>query len=626
MFGWAGQRLKVYLTEGKIVKEELSEDFRREYLGGRGFNSKTLFDDVKPGIDPMGPENVFMIGAGPLAGTPAPVGARWTATAKAPLTGIFGDGNGGGDFAAELKFAGYDEIVFYGRSPKPVYLWINDDRVELRDASHLWGKNTWDTHNLLIEELGDRGVRNICIGPASENLVRYGKVISNSNRAGGKGGVGTVMGTKNLKAVAVRGTGSIKIAKPEEFYRATQELYQKVTTSPHQQMMREVGTLFLPAALSRLRATPVRNQQEGYLETWEKLSTEAFEAQFPVKHKACASCPIGCGHYYEVKEGPYATYGSTNEYGTLYPFTFKLGSDNLAASLLLTTICDQLGLCTHGTGGVIAWAMEAWQKGYITAKDTDGLDLTWGNDDAVIQLVRKIAYREGFGDILAEGELRASKHFKGSEECLVLTKGMNPSAFFPGEMESKMSALGYATAPIGGSIHRGGLARWMDHPRLIKALGEERVRQLSNPRVYEGQGVFLAIENDFVAAYNAVEACQQLCAHCIDENDLAVLVSTATGIDMDGDGIMKVGERIFNVEKAFNVREGMRREDDSYPPRFFVEEETEWGIKGLNYDKFQGMLDEYYQYRGWDVKTSIPTRKKLEELNLGYIAEQIGAP
>ena len=362
MYGWAGERLKVYLTEGKIVKEEAPEWLRKEYIGGRGFNSRTLFDEVKPGTDPLGPENLFMVGIGPLAGTLAPCGARWTVTAKAPLTGIFGDGNGGGDFATELKFAGYDQIIFYGRSPQPVYLWINNDRVELRDASRLWGKTTWETHDFLVEELGDREIRELCIGPAGENLVRVAKVFTEKARTGGKCGMGAVMGSKNLKAVVVRGTGSVKIAKPDEFYKASKQAYEKLLASPFQQMTREKGTLFLVRAHSGRGSLTTRNSQTGYFEGWEKITAEAFEDQYAVRHKGCSACPIACSHVYRVKEGPYATYGYACQYGTNYPLTSKIGNDNLA-NLYLATLCDQLGLDTHSCGGTISFAMEAWQKG-----------------------------------------------------------------------------------------------------------------------------------------------------------------------------------------------------------------------------------------------------------------------
>ena len=625
MYGWAGQRLKVYLTDGKIVKEPLPEELRLEYLGGRGFNSKTLFDELRPGIDPLSPENVLIVGVGPLAGTLAPGMARGTVTAKSPLSGIFGDGNAGGGFAAELKFAGYDQIIFYGQSPTPVYLWIKDDQVELRDASHLWGKTTWETHDLLVEELGDRQIYEFCIGPAGENLVRLSKLSTSTTKASGKG-LGAVMGSKKIKAVVARGSGSIKIAKPAEFYEAARHTYDKLMQSPYQQALKEEGTFYIPRWGTKKRNIATRNAQSGYFEGWEKLTSEAFEAQYAIKHTGCFACPIACKHYYQVKDSPYATHGSDPEYGTVAPFTFKCGSDNLAAGLLATTLCDQLGLDTHTVGSTISFAMECWQRGLLTTEDTDGLDLSWGNDEAVTQLVRKIAFREGFGNRLAEGSRIASKYINGSEVLLAECKGLECSSFYPGEYESKMTALAYATSTIGGSIQRAGFRGFQKHPKVKQIMGEEASKRLLDPQVYEGQGVALAMEQDFVAALNSVEACLLLCrvVEGLDEDDLAWLVSTATGVELNGDGLLKVGERVYTVERAFNVREGLRREDDTMSPRFFVEEATPWGITGLNRAKFEAMLDEYYRFRGWN-RDGIPTKKKLEELDLGYIADKIRA-
>ncbi|MBI2831910.1 MAG: aldehyde ferredoxin oxidoreductase family protein [Chloroflexi bacterium] len=625
MHGWAGKRLKVYLTEGKLVEEELTEEFRQEYLGGRGFNVRTVFDEIAPGIDPLSPENVLTVSTGPLAGTAAPGMTRWTVTAKSPLTGIIGDGNGGSDFAAELKFAGYDQIVVYGRAASPVYLFIKDSRVELRDASRLWGKTTWDTHKLIVKELHDSQIRDLIIGPAGENLVRFAKIITNMTRAGGKCGMGAVMGSKNLKAIVVRGSGSVKIASPDAFYQAAQQANAKLLASRfHRQVLGEEGTPYLIKFLTSERSLTTRNSQAGYFEGWEKLTSEAFESSYAVKHGACFSCPIACSHYYRVKDGPYATHGGSNQFGTLYPFTSRCGSDNLAASLHLTTLCDQMGIDTHSCGATISFAMEAWEKGLITFKDTDGLDLSWGNADSMIKLVQKIAYRQGFGDILAEGSLRASAQIPGSASCLTVVKGLECSSYYPGEGEHKIIGLAFATSPIGGSHHRGGFMGLHSHPKVRQALGEELARHLRDHTTYKGQGVLLVVENDFVAALNSMETCLLLCQYGLTADDLAGLVSAATGFDIDGDALLKIGERVFNVERAFNVREGIRRKDDTLPERFFVEKETPYGKTGINKAKFQEMLDEFYSFRGWD-KEGVPTRKKLEELNLGYIAEQIPA-
>ncbi|MDP2644454.1 MAG: aldehyde ferredoxin oxidoreductase family protein [Desulfobacterales bacterium] len=632
MYGWAGQRIKVYLTEGKIVKEPLSEEMRLNYLGGRGFNSKTLFDEVKPGIDPLGPENVVMVGVGPLNGTAVPAASRWTVTAKSTVAvpGGLGDGNGGGDFSSELKFAGYDQIVFYGRSPKPVYLWIDDGHLELKDASGIWGKTTLETNYKLWEEHGDRNIRVLCIGPAGENLVRMSKVFVNITRTGGKGGMGAVLGSKNVKAVAVRGTGSVKIARPAEFLQAVRRAHEKLMSRPAVREFAETGTLFLVRRFTNERGLTTRNSQAGYFEGWEKVSSEAFEAQYAVKHKGCAACGVSCSHYYKVKDGPYATHGESNEYGTTYPLGPKCGIDNLAAILKMTTICDHLGLDTHSTGATIAFAMECRQRGLLTAKDTDDLDLSWGNHDAVIQMLPRIAYRQGFGDLLAEGSYRASKHIPGSEVCLKVSKGQEASALFPGTGNNIVQSLAYATATRGADHLRGGMQLCgIRVPRLKEVLGgEEAVKDLvRKPRAIENKGILLAFDNDFMAMINTLEVCQVVAGRMDDRvnlDQLAELVTFATGVDMSGDDLMKVGERINNLEKAFNIREGMGRKDDTLPPSFLVEKETPYGTEGLSQEKFDTMLDEFYQFRGWDHE-GIPTKKKLEELGLGDVADQIGA-
>ncbi len=630
MYGWTGERLKVYLSEGRIVKEPVPEDLRLNFLGGRGFNSRTLFDEIKPGVDPLGPENVFIVGVGPLNGTAMPATARWTVTAKSTITNGIGDGNGGGDFSTELKFAGYDQIIFYGRSPKPVYLWIDDGRVELRDASHLWGQTTGMTNKLLWRELGDRDVRVMCIGPAGENLVRLAKVFSNMTRTGGKGGMGAVMGSKNLKAIAVRGTGSVKIARPAEFLASTRRVYAKMMVSPRIRMIKEQGTMFLVRSQANWGDLSTRNAQSGYFEGWENLTWEAFESEFAVKHKACSACPASCSHYYRVKDGPYATHGESNEFGTTYPFGPKCGIDNFAAILKIDTICDQLGLDTHSTGATMCFAMECWQREMLTAKDTDNMDLSWGNHDSVIQLLPKIAYRQGFGNVLADGSLRASKQIKGSDVCLRTTKGMEVSAMYLGPVTNVVQALAYATATRGADHLRGGVHLCgAGIPRLKQFLGSTEAVQsiLKEPKKIEGKGVFLAVDQDLMAALNSIEVCCQVVGRMyqsLDEDDMAEFLTNGTGVPVTTDDLFKIGERITNIEKAFNIREGMGRKDDTLPRIFFMERDTPSGANGINEGKFQQMLDEYYAFRGWDHE-GIPTRKKLEELGLSNIAGEIGA-
>jgi aldehyde:ferredoxin oxidoreductase len=623
MYGWTGQRLKVYLTEGRIVKEPLPDDLRLNYIGGRGLNSKCLFDEVRPGIDALGPENVVLIGVGPLNGTATLGSSRWTVTARSTVGPTLGDGNGGGDFSTELKFAGYDQIIFYGKSPKPVYLYINDDHIELRDASRLWGKTTGQTDDLLKQELHDPELRVMSIGPAGENLVRVAKVFTNRTRAGGKGGMGAVIGSKNLKAVAVRGSGSVKIARPKDFAQAVKRAYDKLAASLPQRAFSQQGTLQLVRRYAENGSLPTRNCQEGYFEGWENLTSEAFEAQFAVKHKGCSACPTSCSHYYRVKDGPYACHGESNEYGTTYPFGPKCGIDNLAAVLKIQTICDNLGLDTHSTGNTVCFAMECWQRGLLTLKDTDNLDLSWGNADAVIALLPRIAFRQGFGDVLADASQMASRQIPGSEICLKTVKSQEVSALYIGPKLNLVQALGYATAYRGADHLRGGvLLPAMGLPKLKELLGEQgAAKVMKEPRSIEGKGVFLALDQDFVAFHNSLEVCTFVVGGLRDAmmpDLLAELYSTATGVDTSGDDLMKIGERICNVEKSFNIREGGRRKDDTLPPPFFVEGQAVKGPPGptgVSHADFQAMLSEHYKFRGWD-EDGIPSKEKLAELGL----------
>ncbi|MFC1871590.1 aldehyde ferredoxin oxidoreductase family protein [Chloroflexota bacterium] len=633
MYGWAGQRLKVYLTEGKIVREEIPERLLREYLGGRGLNAKTLFDEVKPGIDPLSPANVFIVGVGPLGGTLAPGTSRWTVTTKSPLTGIFGDGNGGGYFAAELKFAGYDQVIFYGRAPKPVYLWINDNQVELRDASHLWGRNTWETHHLLTEELGEPGLREICIGPAGENKVRLAQVISNLSRSAGKGGLGAVMGSKNLKAVAVRGTGSVRISKPDEFLQAAEYAMAKLKAKPPLfAVYQNAGTLCLTPVRNLTGTLGTRNHQAAWFYKADKLGPTAFREQYGIRDRSCFSCPIHCSHYYEVKEGPYITHGEGCEFGTVGAFGPMCGNDDLASTLLATTMCDQLGMDTMSCAPVIAFAMEAWQRKLISSKDTDGLDLGWGNSDSIIQLILKIAYREGFGDILAEGTRLASQHIEGSSSFTMHIKGMECEVTDPRPVPGY--GLAYATSTRGYDHARGWLREIIgpgpmpvgESEQLFGSMMDrEKARDAGNFRSYAGKGVILALCQNFKAAVDSLEMCWHMTGRdSLYLEDMVKLLSTATGMGMDGTELSKVGERVYNVEKAFNIREGLRREDDTLPSRYFLEETPDGPNKGqrIDYAKFQVMLDEYYEFRGWD-REGIPTEDKLKELNLTDVAEEL---
>lgn len=475
---------------------------------------------------------------------------------------------------------------------------------------------------MLCEELKDPEIRELIIGPAGENQVRLAKVFNNKSRAAGKCGIGAVMGSKNLKAVVVRGTGSVKIARPEQFYKAARHAFQKISTSPFGRILREQGTLYLLPLAYDNRSITTRNSQTGYFEGCAQVTPEVFEARYAVRNTGCFGCIPSCSHVFRVNNGPYACYGNAVEYGTVYPFTAKLGISDMSAALKLKVMCDQLGLDTHSTGSTIAFAMEAWQRGFLSKKDTDDLDLSWGNIDSVITLVEMIAYRRGFGDLLAEGSKLASRQIKGSEVCLAETKGLECSSYFPGPGERKATALAFATAPIGGSLHFG---RGLGSLKIRRILKEKTGTDRIDHSDYKGQGLVVATDNNFNAMLNSVETCTYACGverGLINEDDIAELLSSASGFDIDGEGLMEAGERIFTVEKAFNLREGLRRKDDTLSDRFFFTKVDSGGTSGLDRSMFEAMLDEYYDAKGWDQE-GFPTEETLRRLNLAELIQQL---
>lgn len=633
MFGWTGQRLKVYLNDGRITREEIPEHLRIDFLGGRGLNAKTLFDELKPGVDPLGPENIFIVGVGPIVGTLVPGSCRYTVTAKSPQTFAHGDANGGGDFGAELKFAGIDQIVFYGKSPRPAYLWIKDGKTELRDASHLWGKGVWETHHLLTKELDEPGLSEISIGPGGENKVRFACVLANLSRAAGRSGMGAVMGSKNLKAVVVRGTGSVKIAQPDNFYEAVKNAKNKVVSHPFFASYRQTGSLILTYTSNILGKLGTNNLQETWYDKEPNIGPKFFEDNYAVRHRGCFACPTHCSHLYRVKDGPYATHGEGIEFGATGNYGSRCGNDNLASILYMGTLSDQLGVDQISCAAVIAFAMEAWQRGIITARDTDGLDLSWGNTDTMIKLINKIAYREGFGDLLAEGTEIAARKIKGSERFALTIKGLDVIEYDP--RVHKGDALAYATSTRGADHLRGFTPFMLGYyygnvKELEKLFGDrlgiENARKLANLRGYEGWGGLIAMSQDQFAAANAVEICTRMCFanFGLNMDDVAKLFSTTTGMEISGRELERIGERIYNVERAFNMREGLRRKDDTLPPRWFLDKVPAGPAEGeiVVPDKFQEMLDEYYAFRGWD-KDGFPTAEKLGSLNLNNVAEQL---
>jgi len=628
MYGWAGTILRIKLDKQSIKKQLTPKDLCANFIGGRGFNSKILYDEVRPAIDPLGSENKLIFGTGPLVGTVAPCAGRWTVTAKSPITEAFGDANAGGHWGAELKWSGYDCIVFDGVANEPSYLLIDDEHVELRDARHIWGLDIWETDKAIKEEIGDPDIKIASIGQAGENLVSAACVVSDLTRGAGRCGIGAVMGSKKLKAVAIRGTKGVKIAKPEEFLKLCEETIELVRKDKWWwEHFRKWGTPIFVMLFQHLGMLPTRNWSEGTFEYAEDISGETLLRNYVFKKRSCFACIFHCSGAYLIRDGPYAGYmGEGVEYEATGGFGSKMGNRNLESTLVCKTLCDRYGLDLINTTDVIAWAMESYNKGILTEKDTDGLDLTWGNHENIIECVRRLAFREGhFGELLAMGSRKAAEKIgRGSEYYVMNMKGAQPGLVEP--RGGKAWALSYATSTRGGCHLRGmpNLEYYWTPQDALKYLGSTKA---VDRFAYEDKGRLVAWVENVRAIDDSLELCKYLFR---GEPRVWVemptkLFNAATGLNYTENDILKCGERIYNVEKAFNTREGLNRSHDTLPERYFKESMPAGPSKGevIPRDKFEEMLNDYYSSRGWDVKTGLPTKKKLEELGLKYISDEL---
>lgn len=615
--GYRGQSLVINLNENAVKKISTSKDMIDQYLGGRGWAIKYLFDNLKQGIDPLEQENILVISLGPLTGTLAPSTARYTIASKSPLTGGIGYANAGGHFAPELAYAGYDAIFVHGKSKRPVYLFISDDHVELKDAKHLWGKDTWETDETIKKEIGNENIQILSIGQGGENLVRYSAIMNNLSRAAARTGVGAVMGSKNLKAIAVIGTGSVEVAEPDKFNKLIDETLEKIYDDPAYPSLSFYGTPFLVDLSFISGGLATNNNQKGIFDKYEEISAETFEENYKVKSESCFACPIHCGKYSKIEIGKYAgTKGGSPEYETIVCLGSKCGIGNLEAILHANELCNRFGLDTISLGDTIAFAMEAYEKGALSLDDTDGIELSWGNEDALIKLIKKIAFRNGFGDLLAEGVKRVSEKIgKGSEKYALHIKGMEPPAY--DVRTAKAFGLGWATATRGAD-HLAALPNFellgYEPEKGLKWFGSEKT---VDPFAWEGKSRMVVWHENLGAIVDSAEMCKYTCfsAYAVKEDDMAQFIQYATGKKITGEDILEIGERIFNLERLFNLREGIGAEEDRLPDRFTKEPFTEGPAKGqiVELDK---MLPDYYEIRNWDYKTGFPKEEKLAKLGL----------
>jgi aldehyde:ferredoxin oxidoreductase len=618
MHSYAGTVLRVDLSEGRALRCPTEEHLARAYLGGRGLNIKRLWDELPAHVDGLSQLNKLVFGAGPMVGTSFPGGARFNVSAMSPQTGILGDSNAGGFFAAELKYAGYDQLILEGKAPYPVYLWIHDDRVVLRDARGLWGKDVWETTCALREELGDPDVQVAAIGTGAEHGVRFAGVFVDLNRPAARTGMGTVMAAKNLKAVAVRGTGFVTVADIARFTALIEQLDEAIYAHPEYEVRSRLGTTKLIRALNAIGGLPTRHFQQGTFEAADAVSGEAIEALYKVKSKACFACTIPCSRYLVVEdprfpglrlEGP--------EYEPLAGFTARVGNDDLALALKCVDLANRYGLDAISLSEVIAWSMECYQRGLLSREEADGLDLTWGNGTAILALIHKVAHREGFGDLLADGvRVAAERLGRGSDALALHGKGLE---LFQADVRTiKAYGLGNAVSSRGADHLRS--EPWFelsnDPEEGIRRYG---IAETADRLAHRGKGLVVKHFEEMAAVADALGVCKNTYNNMevLDWEGTAELLQAATGWAWTGEQVRQVGERIVNLERLFNAREGLGRADDTLPRRFLDEPLGEAsGPSAGAVLELEPMLDEYYRVRGWDLDTGLPMPSKLAELGL----------
>ncbi|NPA40081.1 MAG: aldehyde ferredoxin oxidoreductase family protein [Thermodesulfobacteria bacterium] len=597
---YAGKLLRVNLSTGEIKKEEIPEELLRKFIGGRGLASKYLFDELDPTVDPLSPDNKLIFVTGPLTGTPAPTGGRYMVVTKGPLTGTIACSNSGGFWGAELKKAGYDMIIVEGKAESPVYISIKDDQVEIKDASNLWGLTTHEVTDRLIEEVGDKTARVACIGPAGENLVKFACVINDKHRAAGRTGVGAVMGSKNLKAIVVKGTGKVEAPNPEEFKEVIKEKIDKIRKNPVTgEGLPKLGTKVLDNIINANGLYPTRNFQTGVFEWTHEVCGEALvEKGYLQRNKACYACPIGCGRYTKLPNG---REGEGPEYETGWAFGAVCGVKDLIAIVEANFLCNELGLDTISTGVTIACAMELYERGFIPKEDlAKGPELLFGSSEAIVYYTRAIAYRQGFGDKLAEGSYRLASMY-GHPEYSMSVKRQELPAYDPRGAQGH--ALEYATSNRGGCHVRG----YMISPEILGVPEKLDTQQV------EGKAQWVKAFQDVTAVIDSAGVCL-FSSFALDINDYTDLLKSATGFDYTVEEVLKCGERIWNLERLFNLKAGIKPEEDTLPKRFLEEPLPEGPQKGATV-KLSQLLPEYYKVRGW-TENGIPTEEKLKELSL----------
>ncbi len=597
MGGYTGKVLRINLTEGKISTEPLNMELAKKYLSGRGLAGKMFFDEVAADVDALSPENTMYIATGVLTGTNAPTSGRFMVVTKSPLNGVIASSNSGGYWGAQLKFAGYDMVILEGKAAKPVYIAITDDKVEIKDAANVWGKDVYATTEALKAEFGDDKAKVLTIGPAGETLSLNAAIMNDLFRAAGRSGVGAVMGSKNLKAIVVRGTGKVVNANPDEMKNVLSAALGKIKENGVTGAgLPTYGTAVLVNIINESGIFPVNNFQESYDANAETVSGETMTANHLIKKDACYRCPIACGRYSKWEGGQ----GAGPEYEAVWSFGPDCGVHDYDAIHVANDLCNKLGMDSISAGCTIATAMELVQKGYVKPEELEGIPLEFGDAKGMVEWTRKMAYGEGFGAKLAQGSYRLAESY-GHPELSMSVKKLDIPAYDPRGIQGH--GLQYATSNRGGCHVRG----YMVSPEILG------LPQKLDKDSLEGKTTWVKIFQDLTAVIDSIGMCL-FTSFALGLSDYTAIVNAVTGFNYTDAELLACGDRIYNVERLQNLRIGMTTADDTLPPRLLNDPIPAGPSKG-SVHRLPELLPAYYAERGWDA-AGVPTAETLKNLGV----------
>jgi len=646
VYGYGGSILRVDLTQGKVSKEPFPERWIKQLIGGEAVAARIFYDEVPPSTEPFSPQNKVIISMGPLVGTLAPSSSRITLTTKSPITEMYSDSNAGGQFGPEMKFAGYDHLILEGASERPVYLWIDDDKVEIRDAAHLWGTTTWETDDAIKTELGDPTIQVACIGPAGENRSTAACLIINRARACGRMGLGAVIGSKNLKAVAVRGSLGLQMAHPGRVFRESRKLFDKISADAMYPMICQ-GTLAIPdLTWDGAKSKPSSMVRYGHAaknvcQNYAEISGRNIREKVMDRDMACFNCPVHCANWSSIKEGPWkGEKGEGFELNIQENCIYMDACEDVWFLPKYNFLCNQLGLGVDETALPIAFGMWLFEKGILTEADTGGIKLEWGDTETVIKLINMIAYREGFGELLGSGTRKMSQSIGGEAEYW--SKNIKGAEVISDTRFAYEVALAQAVSPR-GACHLKGLSlfqMYATNPRFEYPSLEVRARMQqayeSPYPIVPGDDRWAPYATRYLSRLMSVLDALGMCAfpshymlfESIMLEDLPPLIEAVTGVSFTTEELAECADRARVIQRSYNHRLGMARKEDTpaahtfeQPLRMTVQEKTV-EVK-LDRERYDGLLDEFYRISGYDQRSGIPTGKTFERLGLGSIAKDL---